>query len=194
MPGTYTVSLVSQGRVLDSKPLKIVMDPEVQLSGAQRVRYNDIVTGLHELQRRGTSSAVALTSLYQQVTALAPRVRESSDVPASLKQEFERLQSSLDSVRVKFGVPLGAGAGAGRGGGRGGAGDPRNVLARVAALKGQIMAIWEMPSDAVMRQVTNVQAELPRAMSEATAVLSRARTLARGLASHGIQLNVPAER
>ncbi|HWP04040.1 MAG TPA: hypothetical protein VNL96_11335, partial [Gemmatimonadaceae bacterium] len=107
---------------------------------------------------------------------------------------FERLQRSLDSVRVKFGVPLAGGAGAGRGGGRGGAGDPRNVLARVAALKGQIMAIWEMPSDAVMRQVTAVQAELPRAMNEASAVLARARTLARGLSGYGIQLNVPAER
>jgi photosystem II stability/assembly factor-like uncharacterized protein len=194
VPGTYTVALVSQGRVLDSRPLKIVMDPEVQLSSAQRARYNEIVTGLHELQRRGTASAVALTSLYQQVAAVANRVKESSSVPANVKQEFERLQSALDSVRVKFGVPLGGLAAAGRGGGRGGAGDPRNVLARVAALKGQIMAIWEMPSDAVMRQVSAVQGELPRAIAEANAVLARARTVARGLTGHGIQINVPSER
>ena len=59
MPGTYTVALTSRhGKVLDSKPLKIVFDPDVQFAAGEHERYNAIVTDLHSLQRAASRQRV----------------------------------------------------------------------------------------------------------------------------------------
>jgi photosystem II stability/assembly factor-like uncharacterized protein len=196
MPGTYNVALVVDGKTIETKPMKVVMDPEVQFTEAQRKRYNDIVMDLHELHRRGTEVAGGLNSLYSQMGDVATKVKDAGDVPAAVKTQFEALQKDFDAVREKFGVPLAAGGGGrgGRGGGfgPGGAQDTNNVLARVASVKGQIMNIWEMPSDALVKQYTDVRTALPKAVSDANAFLLKAMTMSQTLKKYNITLNVPA--
>jgi hypothetical protein len=132
-PGTYTVALTSGSTVLDSKPLRIVMDPEVRLADAQRRRYDALLADLHEMQRRGTETANKLNTLFPQMTAAATKIRAASNVPADVKSRFEAFNKDYDSLRVKFGVPIGAGGGGrggGGGGGRGGAPiDPTTLTA-----------------------------------------------------------------
>jgi hypothetical protein len=60
MPGTYTIALMSGTKVLDSKPLKIVFDPDVHFAVGEHERYNAIVNDLHAIQRRGVAMATAL--------------------------------------------------------------------------------------------------------------------------------------
>ena len=48
---------MSGGKVLDSKPLKIVFDPDVHFAAGEHERYNAIVTDLHAIQRRGVAVA-----------------------------------------------------------------------------------------------------------------------------------------
>jgi hypothetical protein len=97
---------------------------------------------------------------------------------------------------VKFGVPIAA-AGGGRGGGGGGrgggAGEPANVLARVAGLKGQVLAFWEMPSDALLRQINEVKPALDSAIREAQALLTRASTVSQALRPYNITLTIPPQ-
>ena len=45
------------GKVLDSKPLKIVIDPDVHFAAGEHEQYNAIVTDLHAIQRRGVAMA-----------------------------------------------------------------------------------------------------------------------------------------
>ena len=116
MPGTYTVALMSGTKVLDSKPLKIVFDPDVHFAAGEHERYNAIVNDLHAIQRRGVAMATALNSLYPQMEAATKAVGEKSDIPANVKTQFESLNKEFDAIRKKFGVPTNAGAG-GRGGG-----------------------------------------------------------------------------
>ena len=88
-PGTYQVALVVDGDVVDSKPLTLVMDPAVELVGAERLAYDNITVDLHELQRRGTAMAGALNKLHGQVTAAAEELEGQDEAPASVKAEFE---------------------------------------------------------------------------------------------------------
>jgi photosystem II stability/assembly factor-like uncharacterized protein len=195
-PGSYTVALLAGNRTLDSKPMRIVMDPEVRMTVAERTRWNAISAELHDVQRRGNEVQQQLNTLYPQMTSIAGSLSSNASVPAGTKSQFEALNKDFDAVRVKFGVPAGQPAqggrgGGGGGGGRGGGAPDQNLLNRVAASKGAVMGIWEAPSDAVSRQAASARTGLLAAISEAQAVIARARTVSAALKAHNVTLNVP---
>lgn len=196
VPGTYNVSLMVGGKAVETRPIRVMMDPQVTFTAGQRARYNNIALDLHDLQRRGTKTASALNAIFTQMPGVASKVKESSTVPATVKTEFDTFSRDFDSLRVKFGVaPAGAAGGrggaGGGGGGRGGGADPRNVLARAGTVKGQVMGIWEMPSDAIVKQYTSVKADLPKAISAADAFMVRAAAMSATLKKYDITLTVP---
>lgn len=196
MPGSYTVALVSGNRTLDTKTMRIIMDPEARLNVAERTRWNAITVELHDAQRRGNEVQAQLQTLHPQMVDIAGKIGGMSNVPASVKSQFDALNKDYDAVRVKFGVPTNAAPQAGRGGGGGGGGraggaPDQNVLARVGAAKGAIMGIWEAPSAAVTRQATTAQSQLAAAITEANSVISRARTVSAALKGFSVTLNVP---
>ena len=191
MPGTYTVALTAGGRTLDTKTMRVIMDPAVQLADASRRRYDALVTDLHDIQRLGASAAAALNALLPQITAAAAKIKDASNVPANVKTQFEAFGKDFDSLRVKFGVGAAAAAGRGGGGGGGRGGDPDNVLARTATLKGGIMGIWEPPSDASVRQSADAKLALQRAISDANAFLAKATAMGQTLKPYDIMLTVP---
>jgi hypothetical protein len=194
VPGTYHVALVAGDTTLDTKPMKIIMDPAVRLTELQRNRYDAIVTELHDVQRLGTHAATALNALYPQVNAAAAKIKDATNVPAGVKTAFETLKNDFDAVRVKFGVPIVAGRGGGGGGGavggRGGA-EPENVLARTSALKVRVMGIWESPSEGTVRQTAAEKLAVQNAVTEANAFLSKARQMSSSLKTYDISLTVP---
>jgi hypothetical protein len=100
------------------------MDPAVQFTDVQRKRYNDIVTDLHDLHRRGSQMATALNGLFGQMTDITAKLKDMNDVPTAVKTQYDALDKEFDALRTKFGVPLGAQGGGrgGRGGGGAGAG------------------------------------------------------------------------
>jgi photosystem II stability/assembly factor-like uncharacterized protein len=192
-PGTYTVQMIVAGKVVESKAMRVSADPSVQMNDLQAKRYYDITLDLHDMQRRGTEMAAALTSMYTQMQELGAKV------PASAKAQFDAANKELDAVRVKFGVPPQAGGGGGgRGGGGGGFGggggaaDPANVLARAGNVKALIMAFQDNPSDTAIRQYNDVKATLPKAILEGNAFLVKAMSLSQTLKTQNLTLTVPA--
>lgn len=198
MPGTYSVSLVADGKVVDTKSLKIVMDPQVQMTDLARTRYNAVLMDLHGLQRQGAETVAQLNALYSEMQKASPKV-DSSAAPANVKAQYAAFRKDFDAVRAKFGIgtpAVGFGPGFGGGGGAGGAAAAAaanaNVIARVAAVKGAIMGVWESPSDAMMKQVADVKAKVPPAILEANAVLAKARTISTAIGAYGVTLLAPA--
>jgi hypothetical protein len=189
-PGTYQVSLVVDGNTVDTKPIHIIKDPAVDLSGVERMAYDEMLLSLHEAQRRGTEMAGHLDALYAQVQEIADTVGTMGDVPEAVKADVTGFQEAFDELRVKFGVPLPR-SGAGRSFRRRGGGDPANVLARTSALKGSIMSFWEVPSDALVTQSFEVRPLLESAIDEAGAFLDRARMLSETLEEYNLALTVP---
>jgi hypothetical protein len=62
----------------------------------------------------------------------------------------------------------------------------------VGAVKGSIMGIWEMPSEALVKQYNELKASVPRAVADANAVLARATTVSQALKAHNVTLTVPS--
>jgi hypothetical protein len=146
------------------------------------------------MQRRGNEVQGRLNSLHPQITDVAGKIKDRTDVPANVKSQFDALNTAYQAVRVKFGVPIAAPAAGGRGGGGGfgrGGGAPDNALAQVGLAKNNVMGIWEAPSAAVSRQAASARTALTSAINDANAVLSRARALSPTLKRYSLTLEVP---
>ena len=197
-PATYNVALMVGGKAVDTKPMRVVLDPAIQMNDLQAKRYFDVVADLHEMQRRGAEMTAALNPLHTQMTEVGPKVKGMANVPDAVKAQLDAMTKEFDTVRVKFGVPPApAPQGGGRGGGGGGFGggapaNPADLVARAGAIKAQMMAFQDTPSDTLMKQYNDVKLALPRAVTEANTVLVKAMALSQALKKYDINVNVPA--
>jgi hypothetical protein len=191
VPGTYQVALRVDGQEAGVRPLTIVMDPEVRLTGAERVRYNQFATALHEAHREGVRTADALTALAGQIDSAGARIDSTSTVPADARARFDALAATFEAVRVRFGVAAPGAVAGGGGGFGGGAANPANALGWLSGLKASVANNWEVPSAAVVRQSEQARGALSAARTEAEAVLRQAREVSALLGPLGIQLRVP---
>ena len=191
MPATYSVALMSGDRTLDTKRMKIIMDPAVKLADVDRRRYDAIVMELHDAQRAGMQAAAKLNALYPQMTAAATKMKNASNAPAALKSQFDAL---TQTVRRRSGQVRRAGCACrprrGGGGGRGGA-NPDDVLAQLSALKVGVGAMWESPTAATVRQAAAAKLAVQQAVSEANAFVSKAAALSEPLKAQDITLTIP---
>jgi photosystem II stability/assembly factor-like uncharacterized protein len=198
LPGTYNVALVVDGKTVETKPMKVVTDPALQMTPAQQKQYYDMAMEMHDLQRRGAEMTNALGPLYTNMLDIAGKIQGMANVPAAVKAQFDAANKEFDGIRVKFGVPpaqLGPGGGGGGGGGRGGGPppNPANLAATVALVKSQILTFHDVPSDTLIKRAADVRATLPKAIAEANAFLvTKAMPLSAALKKHDVALTVPA--
>lgn len=191
LPGTYAVALVVDGKEVSRKPLTIVMDPEVKLTAEQRVAYNAKAMELHNAQNAGAVAAAPLAAMAAGVRAAAAKIDSTPTLPDSVKTQFAAFRKEYDAVRAKFGVGVVAapgGFGGGGGGGGAGAGVDANVLARVGTAKSNMLAVWETPSDALVKQAAAAKTALEAAVAEANAFVAKARAMSALLAANGVTM------
>ena len=186
LAGTYNVSLVVDGKTVDTKPLRVMSDPQVVLTDAERKKLYEMAIELHELQRRATEAGAGVGSLNTRLPELAKEAQGKSDVPTDLKTSIETLQKEVATLAPKL-VAQGGGRGFG-GGGRGGA--PDNLASRLAQAKNGLMGgMW--PTEAVMKAYADSKADVPKAIAEANSLFTRAATLGSTLTKHSLTLTAP---
>jgi len=190
LAGVYNVSLVVDGKTVDTKPLRVTDDPEVVLTSAERKKLFDMAMEMQELQKRGTETADAVTPLNAKVTELAQEVAGNAGIPADVKASFDQFSKDLAVTAAKFAQPAGGrGFGGGAGGGRGGTG-PESVMAQVAQAKNGLMGgMW--PTEQTTKAYADVKTRVPKAIADANALIAKAQTLSTELAKYNITLTVP---
>jgi photosystem II stability/assembly factor-like uncharacterized protein len=187
LPAVYNVSLIVDGKTIDTKPVRVMADPEVLLTEAQRRQMFDMAMDVHELQRGAADGSSAISSLTRQLTDLSGGMDSRTDIPADVKGSIDALQKELATFAAKLTPPAG-GRGFG-GGGRGGAND--NVAVRLAAAKNVLTGgMW--PTEQSLRAFNDAKAELPRVVADLNAAIGRASTLSVALAKYNLTLTVPA--
>ena len=104
------------------------------------------------------------------------------------------LQEFLPEAGVPPPAPPQGGRGGGGGGfgGGGGGGSSADLVGRTANLKGAIAGIWEMPSDALVKQYNDVKIALPKAIADANAFLVKAMPVSQALKKYDLALTVPS--
>ena len=189
LPGTYTVSLVVDGKTVDSKALRVTADPEVVLTEVERKKMFEMAMEMHELQRRGTDVGTGMGTLNTRLGELTKEAASKTDVPADLKASLDTLQKDVAALAPKLTVPVGGGRFGGGGGGRGGgAGD--SLVARVGQAKtGMMGSLW--PTEQTMRAYTESKTQLPKAIADANSLFTRAATLSGALTKYNLTLTAP---
>jgi photosystem II stability/assembly factor-like uncharacterized protein len=187
LPGVYHVTLIVDGKTIDTKPLRVMADPEVALTEVERRRLFDMAMEMHELQRRGAEMGNTLAPLGRQAAEIASAVGGRSDVPDDVKALFEGFNKELTAVRQKFAPPAAGGRGSGRGRGGGAADSP---LTRAATAKtGMMGGMW--PTEQTMRAYNDAKAQFPKAVADANALLGRVSALGATLAKYNLTLTAP---
>ena len=105
---------------MDSKPLKVVADPDVALTAIERKKLFDMAMEMHELQRVANQVQAAVTPLNARVAAIKKEIGSRNDVPADVKTAVDGLAKDLGAVVPKFAAPAGGRGGRRRRGGGGG--------------------------------------------------------------------------
>jgi photosystem II stability/assembly factor-like uncharacterized protein len=188
LSGAYKVALVVDGKTVDTKPLRVNDDPEVNLTQVDKKRMFDQASEVHVLQARVTDAVNAHRSLAQQVNELATTVGGRSDVPADVKSSVEALKKDLDALAPKLAVPQG-GRGGGGGGGRGAANE--SLLTKIGQAKNGLMAGMS-PGEQTTTAYAEVKAQVPKAIADLNAAIAKATTVATSLKNYNLTLNVPA--
>ncbi|HVL67325.1 MAG TPA: hypothetical protein VM364_08685 [Vicinamibacterales bacterium] len=189
LPGTYTVSLIVDGKTVGSKPLRVVGDPDVVLTQAERKRLYDMAMELHDLQRRANTAISSIASLRGQMEPVAKQVSEKADLPADVKAQFESFNKDVTALATRL-IPAQGGRGFGGGGGRGGAPEPSPIARAAQAKNGLMGGMW--PTQATFNAYNEAKTGVPAAIGEMQSMLGRAQALSAALARHGITLTVPA--
>jgi hypothetical protein len=184
LSGTYTVSLIVDGKTADTKTLRVNDDPEVALTSVERKRMFDMAMEMHALQARATDAASAHASLTRQIGDLEKPLGERNDVPADVKTAFDALKKELAGLAPRLTPPQG-----GRGGG-GGRGQTESLLAKIGQAKNGLAA--GMPAgDQTTRAYTEAKAQTPKAIADLNATIAKAATLSTALAKYNVMLTVP---
>jgi photosystem II stability/assembly factor-like uncharacterized protein len=187
LPGVYTVALVVNGKTADTKPLRVVADPEVLLTDAERKRLFDMAMEMHELQRRTTDTSNSFLPLNTRIGELTKEIEGRNDVPLEVKSSFEAFRKEVAALAPKLTPPAGGRGGGGFG--RGGAAS-ENLLARIGRTKNALMGgMW--PTQQILRGYEEAKTDVPKTLAEANALLSRAAALSSTLAKYNLTLTVP---
>ncbi|CAN5359395.1 hypothetical protein BH23ACI1_BH23ACI1_30000 [soil metagenome] len=133
------VSLIVDGKTIETKPLRVTGDPEVVRTQAERTRLYDMSMELHDLQRRTTELAASLAPFNTRMGEVAKEVESKNDVPTGVKASVEDLSKELTAVMANFTPGLGGRGGGGRGGRSGEPGGPHGA--------GQERADWRDVAD-----------------------------------------------
>jgi photosystem II stability/assembly factor-like uncharacterized protein len=182
--GAYTVSLVVDGKTIESKPLRVNEDPEVVLTAVERKRMFDQAMEIHALQPRLTEATTAHAALTRQLADATTAVAGKTDVPADVKASLEALTKEVASLAAKLAAPAG-----GRGGG--GRGQNESLSAKLAQAKNGLTAGMS-PADPTVRAYTEVKGQTPRTIADLNAAIAKAAALSTTLQKYNVTLTVPA--
>jgi hypothetical protein len=168
LPGEYRVALVVDGRDQATTTVRVSGDPDIDITDADRRTHFETLRSLHALQATANEAADAVSAIGDQIGGIRERLRDTKDIPASVRSGLDDADKALASLRRTLG--LGVGGPGGGGGFGGGAGNVRGVIGQ---LKGGIMGSTSLPTETQMRMVGEARAGLAKAIDEANALIAK---------------------
>lgn len=206
LPGTYTVALVIDGKTVDTKPLKVGVDPEVALTAVERKRMFDMAMEMHDLQRRATEASSAIRPLNARLAEIVKEAAGRTDVPADVKASAEALAKEVAALAPRFAPAAGRGGGAGAGQstatpgaapaaassspGAVPAAPPVNLVTLIGQAKTGLMATMPVTGQTA-KAYADAKAQVPKAIAEVNALIARAAALGVALAPYKLTLSAP---
>ena len=166
-PGEYSVSLTTGGRTL-TQPLKVNMDPRINVSGADLAKQFDLSKTLYELREKLTP----IGKRYQKLVAELEKAKEragSKSVQKQVEALHEKLTEFADPAAVHAGRPL-----------------ELDALSKVIRLFGNLQQVDAAPTPQQEAAVAQVQKDASSAEERWKAIPQEVETLNVTLEAAGV--------
>ncbi|MCL4847837.1 MAG: glycosyl hydrolase [Acidobacteria bacterium] len=142
MPGDYTVTLVARGREM-SQTVTVKADPAARTSRAVLTARHAAATAANELLRAFDDAARAMQAVDRDVKAFEALMKDGKDVPSEVQEALAAVKKTHEGLKERF-TP-------------GGFGGPRF---QITDLKGQLQASSREPTDAQLRTIDRLTADI----------------------------------
>ena len=196
LPGDYKVTLTVDGDDVGSRSFRVLADPLITISDADRKVHHDVALLLHELPRSINEAAAAIGAAGDQVRAVQDLLKPLPNPPTAVAAAADTLAKRLAELAQQFSAgaqPAGGRGMGGRGAGgadAGGSGAQR-IRTQAAALKSQIMAWTSRPNASQIQLARDTREELARMIADVNVALTRSLPALLKLLSDN-NLNLPA--
>jgi hypothetical protein len=187
LPGSFTVTLLVNGREVASRPFAVAGDREITITDADRQRRFDLLKEGQRLESRLSEAVAAMRAAQTQLAQLKDVLADSTTVPADVRTTYDTLSQQLVPFVRRFymssdAVPDSTFDGL----------EFRTVLPfKLGGLIGAIGGAT-MPVNATdLAQWNELQREVPAAIDDVNAFLAQLRPFYARLAEAGLYPLVP---
>lgn len=170
LPGDYQVTLVVNGRVVNTRSLRVAGDPLSPITEQDRRLWHDVSLALHRLQHVAGEAAARVADLSEHLRAVQSLVSQAANPSPALREWAGALDRQLASLRRSLAVPApGEPPPSGRGGGAGGV---PPVPFQLANVKGQLLASTSKPTATQLRLAREAREDLATAITAINRIIS----------------------
>jgi hypothetical protein len=103
-PGEYTIKVTASGKEA-IKTVRVEEDPRIQISEADRARWNDATMKAYELQKTADSAQRSVQNLKTQLTALQESLKKNTNVPQPITAAAKAVADQIDDIQRRL-VPV----------------------------------------------------------------------------------------
>ena len=154
-PGDYMVKLSAAGKELTGS-VRVEQDPRIQISEADRQKWQDALMKLYDMQRYGQAAQRSLQSLRTQMTSMQESLRRTPNVPESLTREAKAIADKLEDLQRHIVQSFDQSGGAGPPL----PGTPRPILGRIGQMFNSIDGYTAAPNAEQLARIDELSKEL----------------------------------
>jgi hypothetical protein len=188
LPGEYQVSLVVNGTPTASGKVKVLGEPDITISEADRRTRYDALRELQVVGSRVQHASDAVRKANDQLTQIKAALTDTSAIPAPIKATLDSLTKALEPLKKKFGIGLDFSS-------------PdfdfnefrKNLGFRVGSVSGGIDGATAPASEDETRQLGEIKKDIPGAIAEVNAFLARLPAFYKQLADAGLYPVAPKQ-
>ncbi len=181
LPGNYVATVFVNGKKIGGTDVVVRADPESQVSAADRKANFELAKELHQLSGRLTDAVNAVKQVNTQLGAIKKELADSAKVPASYRATHDSLVKQVAPFKKKFFIRD--------------EGEEvefsaelfREVLPfKVGGLMGEVSGFLAGPSAQNLKTMDEVRRDVPAAIDETNALVTRYAAFAKLLFDAGI--------
>jgi len=167
LPGEYRVK-ISAGDQEQTKTVRVLGDPQIQITEADRKKLYDALISLTEMQRTAGSAVTATNKMDDQMKQISEMLKAYPNATNAVKSSVDNASKQITEMRRKL---AGSGRGFGGEGGEGGGGQ-QALRNRIDSLKSEVIGSQSPPTanqtsrlDAYLKELNDAVGQVNSAIS-----------------------------
>jgi photosystem II stability/assembly factor-like uncharacterized protein len=184
IPGSYTATLAVNGKDVAATPARVIGDPEIQISDADRKSRFDLLVDLHALHGQVNTAADKVTEINDGFGKIKEALKDTAAIPAPIRAAMDSVGKLMEPFQASLGI-----------GGR-----PaefsmetfrKNIRMGLLMLKNSIMGATMLPTQSQLDLAAQFQKSVPALRDQVNALVPEYAALVKQLSDAGLYPKVP---